>query len=202
MAWLVAVTLSGCAVGLGFVGMTAAAAAPVTSRQQVICDPTGEVCSPAPPPPIDPRCSLSSYAAVPGETVVAHLEHVPDGTSATLTFDGTVVGSGTATAKNGETSGSLDISFVVPDGPPDPHHVVFSGAGFQCVASSDFVLGLSITRRPGSSGPLTRTGVDVGILVAIGLALVLAGLQFRRVARRRRRDEEAARRRYAHHYVR
>jgi hypothetical protein len=200
------VTLSVGAIALLFIGTPAADAAPAAPTQAV-CDPTGEVCLPDSPPPIEPRCSLSSNTVAAGATLVAHLENVRPGTAATLTFDGTPVGSGTATAQNRATTGSLDVSFAVPPGGgTEPHHVVFSGAGFQCIASPDLAVSGSAAASPGGPGSSpSHKGSNVGLVIAaiVALALaILAALQFRRVARQRRLAAEATRNPFAHQYVR
>jgi hypothetical protein len=150
---------------------------------------------------------VSSASGAPGTSIVGTITGVPVGTVATVTFDGEKVGQATATADGqgraapgavrpighlsvtAEASGGAIIRFMVPsDAAPGPHTVVMSGAGVSCspVGDAGFaVLGTSVVR--GGSGPLSRTGTDLALYLAVALVLLVAGWQLVRSARRRRR---------------
>jgi|GEM_PF-7017044 len=185
-ACVLAVVFTAVAAGAG-----TAAAAPSQS-----CDPFYG-CPPGPPPSTTATCSLSSGSTVsPNESVTGHIEGVADGAEVTVRFDGAVVGQGTAHTAPGATTASADIAFTVPgDVGPGDHNVVFSGAGFSCTVTVSAVAvggvevsGSEQTTGGGTSGSsLARTGIEVALLLAVALALVVAGMQFVRAARRRRR---------------
>jgi hypothetical protein len=183
---------------VAFLSAAPVSAAPARAAQDVVCDPTGEICHPQPPPSVEAHCSVSDDTPAPGQTITGHVEDVPDGTKVSVTFDGQEVASGTAESKNGETTASADIDFTVPhDAGDGGHTIAFSGAGFSCsVHVGVAVLGESITRDNGSS--LVRTGINVAALVAIGLVLVITGLQLRRAAQRRAKATKYEHRQHLH----
>ena len=172
---------------------TGAGVATAAPRQQQVCDENGENCHPPAEGDIHARCSLSNTDVTAGETVVGHIEGVPDGAQVTVTFEGTPVGQGTASAQAGQSSASADIPFSVPsDAKPGQNTVTFSGAGFTCSVSVQVtaVLGENVTS---GGGPLARTGVQIAVLVAVALVLLVVGAQLRAASRNRKRREEAAR---------
>jgi hypothetical protein len=73
---------------------------------------------------------------------------------------------------------------VPNDAANGPHAIVFTGVGVSCDAAPGglAVEGLSIT-RPINREPLARTGTVVALLLAIGLALLIVGIQLVRRAR-------------------
>lgn len=169
-----------------------ASAVPVQTSSSS-CDPAYG-CTPAPPVGSTPTCSISSETATPGQSLTAHIDGVTPGTQVELTFDGAVVGSATAVAQQGSATGSADITFTVPEGTDESHThtILFTGAGVSCDPTGGkgvAVLGETVTRSPGQSsggGSLARTGLELGVLLAIAAALILAGREALRQGRRRR----------------
>jgi hypothetical protein len=107
------------------------------------------------------------------------------------------------------TLGGIDQSFAVPNKPPGEYAVCVFGSGAQgCgtfrIVPAAQVLGVQITRpdqpanaapasngnvsgvRPTTSSPLARTGMNVGLLVMLGVGLLAVGRYLRAVAKRRR----------------
>jgi hypothetical protein len=147
---------------------------------------------PPPPPPVfNPSCSLSVSTAAAGDPVTGTIDGAAPESEVTVTYDGEAMKSGSTDA-----NGHASIEFTVPaTASPGLHEVVFAGAGFSCATDITQVLGTSISRSPGGSGSLARTGIQVAFLLAVALVLLIVGLQLVRRARRQRRRLEAAERR-------
>jgi hypothetical protein len=145
-----------------------------------------------------PECDVSAEAAQSGTRVDATVTNVPDGTSVDLLFGGTVVASETAgsgaTARAAATPGFSDIAFAfnVPSVPPGNYTLEASGPAFhaQCLAGDGFeVLAASANNGGGNGGgngsggggggigggSLARTGLEIGLLLAVAIGLVLVG---------------------------
>lgn len=185
-------------------------AAPATAQT---CDPAYG-CPPTIPSTTAPptTCSVEAEIVTSGDLVDVAVFDAPANALVDLTFDGQVVATGRANA-----SGDATITFTVPDGTGEGSHTVFAvGAGFSAncgTVQGAAVLGGGEDAGGGGSGgggsggagagagrgsdgvlggSLARTGIEIGLLLAVALVLVLAGHRFLRSARRRRR--RAARR--------
>lgn len=183
------------AVALGALALVHAPPATAAQCDPVYgCTPT----TPAPPPPT--VCRLDTDAVVAGQIVNAFVSEAPANAVIEITFDGTVVGTGQASP-----AGEATIAFTVPAGIQPGEHAVFAvGAGFSADCgtvdsvevlsgggSNPDVEGGGAARSSGGRS-LARTGIEIGLLLAIALVLLLAGDRLVRMARRRRR--RAARR--------
>lgn len=148
------------------------------------------------PPELRPACALSVTAGAPGTSVSAQVTNVPSGGTVRILLGGTEVGRGTAQAT---TATTLAIAFVVPDLAPGRYLVTAVGADFtlRCGPDADGmfeVLAGSQGRADGGSGSgsLPRTGIYVGLLLALALALFLAGRALLEASRRRSARAEQA----------
>jgi hypothetical protein len=156
---------------------------------------------------------LSSTSVNAGDNVTATVTNVPVGDRVDITFDGNVIASDVATADGqGETAlavapaghlaamevqrGGVVIAFRIPSSTATGTYEVRAiGPGFNanCAEGSNGVSVLGTTvQRGGGGGGFANTGIEVGLYLAIAMALILAGWQFMRSARRRR--SRAARR--------
>lgn len=144
-------------------------------------------------------CSVEGGVFVAGDFVDVQVQGAQAGAAIDVTLDGNPVGSGTANA-----DGNATITFAVPDGTPGGTHRVFAqGAGFAAdcgtiqtgevlsetqTRSANSVSATSHSGASGSGGSgLARTGMELGLYLAIALVLVLVGSRLVQMARRRRR---------------
>ena len=144
-----------------------------------------------------------------GDTVTVTVTNVAVGDEIQITFAGQVIATATATADgNGQQAlgalppaghlramsvvlGGAKISFRIPnDTATGTYEVRAIGPGFNanCAEGTNglAVLGATVTTS-GGGGSLSKTGIEVGIYLAVALALILAGWQLVRIARTRRR---------------
>jgi hypothetical protein len=143
-----------------------------------------------------PSCSLSASSATPGSRVDVLVQSVPDGTSIDILFGGNVVAHGTAGASSAATKGSIGLSFTVPSVPPGSYPVEAVGAGvnLECGAG-DGADGFGVLGTGGEQGgdqgrgggSLARTGIAVGVLVAVAIGLIVVGRVVLAGSRRRQR---------------
>jgi hypothetical protein len=171
-------------------------------------DPYGSTTTTTVAPGETPSCNLDVGEGPPGAAVTATVGDVPLGTTVRILFDGQEVGRATAddTAANaaspvvvfggrtlgaGTATATVEIDFVVPARDPGRYAVVAVGPAFTstCTFGSqgDFgVLAAGAATDGGDEGSLPKTGVYIGILVAIGIALVVVGRTVLAASRRRR----------------
>lgn len=177
------------AAGLVVALAVVAQAAPASAQ----CGPYG--CPPAPPeaaPFPEGTCVLSITSAEPGASVQAEVRNVPVGTTVELRVNGEPVGSQTATTpRQGSDPPVSDLTFTfAAPAAPGAYEVVAVGPAFQAVCTSELaVLGTQATNQPrseSSRGSLARTGVAIGLLVALGIALIVVGRAVHARADRRR----------------
>jgi hypothetical protein len=130
--------------------------------------------------------------------VTATVSGVPAGELVRILFGGIEVGRAEA-APGPELFATLTIVFTVPDVRADSYLVVAVGDTFtaECEAAFLIVAGETIERpgtvggngngSGGGGGSLPRTGVYVGLLLAVAVALLLMGRALLEGSRRRRR---------------
>jgi hypothetical protein len=196
---------------LAVVVATAGAAMAASPAGAQACDPIYG-CTPSTPSTTPPNtsCRLDVTIVASGDVVDAFVVDAPANATIDITFDGEVAGSGTADA-----GGDAVIAFTVPPGIETGEHAVFAvGAGFSANCGTVFgsaVLsegqtqtgagadsagadsaGVAGANAGRGGGSLARTGVEIGLLLAVAVVLVLVGNRLVQRARRRRR--RAARR--------
>jgi hypothetical protein len=162
-------------------------------------DPYGSTTTEAPSSSVIATCALSAEAGQPGDSVSATVSGVPAGELVRILFGGIEVGRAEA-APGPELFTTVTIGFTVPDVRADTYLVVAVGDTFtaECEAAFLIVAGEAI-QRPGSvdadgngnsgggGGSLPRTGIYVGLLLAVAVALLLMGRALLEGSRRRRR---------------
>jgi hypothetical protein len=111
--------------------------------------------------------------------------NVRPGESVTLSIDGTPYATQIADA-DGTTVFSVPITAAMAG---SPHSFAVFGADFACATVAVGVEAFETARggTNGGGGVLARTGIEIALLVLLGLALVVAGYLVVREARRRRR---------------
>lgn len=152
--------------------------------------------------PDPPTCSLEQTVIDAGARMRVHAEGFGAGDTLTGVFDGTVV------FEEFTADGSLDVTFTIPERPPGEYALIVSGSpsGQECdpplrIRPETEVLGTQFTRGNPASGTavgggstggtrvlgrtFARTGVQIALLVLVGVLLVLAGRTVRRAARAR-----------------
>jgi hypothetical protein len=183
-------------------------AASVASAQS---DPYGSTTTTAPVREVTATCGLSLGEGRPGDTVTATVGGVFFGETVRILFDTTVVAQATAPLRAQSTGGAVvfdgaaiagqddavsttvTLKFQVPKSATAGTHVVRAvGDTFTCFCNPEGafkVLGAS-----GSS--LARTGVEIGLLIAMAIALLVLGrgLVLSAKARRTERERRAAQR--------
>jgi hypothetical protein len=192
-------------------------AAPVASAQT---DPYGSTTTTAPVREVTATCGLSLGQGRPGDTITATVGGVFFGETVRILFDTTVVAQTTAPLAAASTGGAVlfggtavagqddDVSttvtlkFQVPKGADSGTHVVSAvGDTFTCFCNPEGHF--KVLGDTGSS--LARTGVEVGLLAAIALALLVLGrglvttAKARRAERSRQAGEQAERERQLVH---
>ncbi len=169
---------------------------------------------------LEASCDLTLTQGRPGASVTATVNNVKFGATVRILFDGAEVGRGTAPmqaqsagqpvlfggealARQAATTTTLAIRWIVPQASPGSHLVSAVGDDFTCLCNPDrngqfSVLGASATQG-GNGGPLPRTGIYVGLFLAVAVALLLAGRAALEASRRRRRQAERTARAEARH---
>ena len=153
--------------------------------------------------PDPPTCSLEQTVVDAGARMRVQAAGFGAGDTLTGVFDGTIV------FEEFTADGSLDITFTIPERPPGEYALIVYGepSGQECdpplriSAEGTAVLGTQFTRGNPASGTsvgggstggtrvlgrtYARTGVQIALLVLVGVLLVLAGRTVRRAARAR-----------------
>jgi hypothetical protein len=163
----------------------------------------------------EPTCVLNPVQALPGQLVTATVTNVFFGETVNINFDGVVVATKKAPDApevEGESVGApvvfngpalaaqaltttLLIDFRIPANAGIGNHTVTAtGATFTCFCSPNGVfkvLGSSAgsNNNPGGSS-LARTGIYAGLLLAIAVALLLAGRAAMKASKERRRRRQ------------
>lgn len=159
---------------------------------------TAQAQTPAPYPPTTAApeqegagAGASDPTPAPGQqvTVSSGADTFTPGSTVTVTLDGEVVGTVTASG-----SGAAVVEITAPD-EPGTYQVVFTGTDDGAAATESVSItvqgaaagGGTVTNpRPGVLGALPRTGADAVVpIAASGIALVVAGAGAIVVARRR-----------------
>lgn len=166
-------------------------------------DPYGSTTTTAGEPTIEVSCELSLTVGPPGTAVTATVLNVPFGDTIRLLFGGTEVGRATAPLAADATPGltGVTIDFVVPEVAAGGYLVTAVGGTFtgECSPDAGLFDVLAATQSQGDGGgALPRTGIYAALLVALALALVVAG---RAVLAESRRRKRRAARLAAQHYV-
>lgn len=157
-------------------------AAPADAQE----NPYGSTSTTVTLPRATPSCDLSVAAAAPGTSVRATVATLQDGDVVRLLFDGEEVGRGTATASAGDDAASVVIDFFVPSRPPGDYSVSAVSGTSTIACGRDGGVGfavLSAAQGP-ARGPLPRTGVYVGLLLALATGLLVFGRGFVSASRR------------------
>lgn len=167
-------------------------------------DPYGSTTTTAGEPTLEVGCELTLTVGPPGTAVTAVILNVTFGDTIRVLFGGTEVGRATAPQADESTAQvtSLTIDFVVPQVAAGRYLVTAVGGTFtgECSPEAGLFDVLAATQSRGDgSGALPRTGVYAALLVALALALVVAGRAALAESRRRRR--RAARLDAQHHVV-
>ena len=153
--------------------------------------------------PDPPTCSLEQTVVDAGARMRVQASGFGPGDTLTGIFDGTIV------FEEFTADGSLDITFVIPARPPGEYALIVNGdpSGQSCdpplrIQAETDVLGTQFNRGNPASGTavgggsttggtsvlgrtFARTGVQIALLVLLGVLLVLAGRTVRRAARDR-----------------
>lgn len=191
--------------------LVAFAASPAAAQDP---DPYGATTTTA---PIDffPTCHYTLAASAPGTTASLTVTNVPFGATVRVLVGGVEAGRATAplaaqAASAGVLFGgaalpaqaattTLVIPFTVPDLPPGVYQVTAVGADFTltCDQETIEVLGGGGTdsgtdggKDSGGLGNLPRTGIYVGLLLALALILLLVGRALTEASRRKREEAE------------
>ena len=148
-------------------------------------DPYGGTSTTRPAPGPRPTCRVKPDSVTPGSTAVARVNAVPRGSTVRVTFDGEQVAEAQADGPGSSPHVNIDIPYTVPDVEPGSYEVTAVGATFTASCGSQRVegevLGDQIERDPDGSGggvlggSLPATGLTVGLLVAVAVALILGG---------------------------
>lgn len=142
------------------------------------------------PPGGEPSCHLRTRSGVVGSRATVTVRAVPRGTTVRVLFDGQQVAEGQATGPGSSPRMNIDIDFTVPEAEPGAHEVTAVGVDFSVSCRTGTgarfeVLASGESR--GGGGSLARTGVYVGLLVAVAGALLVAGRALLVESKRRRR---------------
>jgi hypothetical protein len=119
-------------------------------------------------------CDLSASRGSSGQTATATVEGVTVGETVRIVFDGEEVAREVATAT------TVVIEFTVPERPRGSYEVAAVGDTFttSCGRTGGrftIVQGATTERGDAGGGSLPRTGIYVGLLVAVALGLLLLG---------------------------
>lgn len=151
------------------------------------------------PPELEPACALSLTAGAPGASASVRVTNVPLGATVRILLGGSEVGRATAPVQGQAAVTTLDIAFTVPDLAPGRYLATAVGADFtlRCGPDADGLFEvLGSSQGQGGSGvgggSLPRTGIYVGLLLALALALFLAGRALLSASRRRAEQAERA----------
>ena len=159
------------------------------------CIPTSETTE-----SVQQSCNASTPAATTGETVNVTAFNVPPNITLEFRLGGQVVAteqSGAATAFSAAAPGFTDVStsFTVPSLPPGNYELSASGPGYfaSCTDAGGFgVQAQQLRRDDGGGGSLARTGMTIGLLLLLAIALVAVGRAVLAASDRRRVPVHAA----------
>jgi len=174
-------------------------AAPTAGAQT---DPYGSTTTTAPSTERDviATCGLTVKEGRPGDTVEATVGGVFFGEKVRILFDGVQVATvtaplraeavGGAVAFNGAAlpaqavSTTVKVSFTVPNAAPGNHLIVAVGDTFTCFCNPDGVFKVLGAK----AGKIPKTGIYVGLFLAMAAVFLLAGRAFLAESRRRRAE--------------
>ncbi len=122
----------------------------------------------------DVDCELSDARGSSGDTITATVSGVTVGETVRIVFDGEEVAREVATAT------TVVLEFTVPPRPRGSYEVAAVGDSFttSCGRASGrftIVRGATLERGDDGGGSLPRTGIYIGLLVAVALGLLLLG---------------------------
>lgn len=172
-------------------GLVAALPAPAASAGEGPYGPTTTTAAP-PPQGAEAGCELSLEAGTPGDTGTATVSGVEAGQTVRLLFGGVEGGRGQAPADAADGRGAVVVAFTVPALDEGRYLVTAVSATFTVECGAGFTIGavLGSVVEPSADqqlGPLPKTGVYAGVLVAIAIALLVLGRSLLAESRRRRR---------------
>jgi hypothetical protein len=175
-----------------------------------VCDPVYGCPPVTEPGTTPPSCTINASTVAGGETVTVSVTDLTPAAAFQVTLDGVVRANGVADA-----SGNANVSFTAPSGLSESSHPVFVvGAGFS--ADCGALVGAAVQAgviddgsttttaavggagvgagRAVQGGSLARTGLEVGLLLAIAACLIVVGQRLLAVRRRRlrRRNDVAS----------
>ncbi len=191
--------------GIAVVLLVALLTLPALAGQASAQDPYGSTTTEAPPLTAEVICTASASAGRPGDSVTVTVSNVPAGQSVRILLGGVEVARADAPAGPGETV-TVTATFTIPETPPREYLISAVGGTFtaECADGFTLVAGATIDRQPGGGsaggsggrgsggGALPRTGIYVGLLIAIALVLLLVGRALLEGSRRRRRRAAAS----------
>lgn len=148
--------------------------------------PYGSTSTTRPSPGPRPSCRLTASVVTPGSTTVARVNAAPRGSTVRIFFNGEQVAEAEAEGPGTSPHVNVDIPYTVPDVEPGSYPVAAVGATFTASCGTQRVegeaeVGGEQVERGGSrsggvlSGSLPRTGLAIGLLLAVALALIVAG---------------------------
>lgn len=164
-------------------------------------DPYGNTTTTTTAPGDAPTCTFTLKAGLPGASGTVTVSNVPFGGTVRVLIGGTEAGRATAPLQaqalgapvlfggqalpSGPATTTLTVPFVVPKLPPGTYLVSAVGVDFTitCEDPEFTVLG----SKAGRSGTLPRTGIYVGLLLAVAIALTLGGRALLAESKRRKR---------------
>jgi hypothetical protein len=139
-----------------------------------------------------PSCRLNPGAVAPGSSSSARVTAVPRGSTVRIFFAGEQVAEAEASGPGSSARVNVNVPYTVPEVDPGSYPVTAVGETFtapcgeQRVEGESEVRGAQVPRGGGGSGSLPRTGLTVGLLLAVALALIVGGRALLEGARRRR----------------
>jgi hypothetical protein len=145
-------------------------------------------------------CSLSVDDGQAGRAVTATVTNVPVGELVRILFGGIEVGRATATGPGDAGLTTVTIPYTVPSMTAGRYLIVAVGSTFTADCAESFgveVGGVSAERPGGNGGALPRTGIYVGLLLAIAFALLVGGRALVEGSHQRRKALARAERRQA-----
>jgi hypothetical protein len=159
-------------------------------------DPYGNTTTTSAPPGHTPSCRLRTESGEVGSRASVTVQSVARGSTVRLLFDGLPVAEEEATGPGSSPRTNVDIDFTVPPARPGMHEVTAVGADFSAscrtsqgsgfeVVGEARVLSAHVTRGDSGGSSLPRTGVYLGLLLAVAIGLLLLGRVLLAGSRRR-----------------
>jgi hypothetical protein len=127
-----------------------------------------------------PSASISTTTPFPGETVTISGANFDKNAHVSVVMSSPTVTLATATTSS---SGAFTVHTAIPGNASGTKTIsVVGGAPAECPPNS---LVIHLQAGPNSGPPLSFTGVEIGAIVAVALALLVGGVLFATAGRRR-----------------